>query len=128
MEQNGIFISYQMAEAINLLTEFDQNTVEGKAKMEEALLELKKRWLERDTIPGTTIKIGDKFAGMQDITLEEIIQASKLAKQAETYTLENAAAFQNVLVINENGEFSFDFTKLEEIIELADQNEKKNNN
>ena len=125
MEQNGIFISYQMAEAINLLTEFDPNTVEGKAKIEEALLGLKKRWLENDTIPGTTIKIGDKFAGMQDITLEEIIQASKLAKQAETYTLENAAAFQNVLIINENGEFSFDFTKLEEIIKLADQNEKK---
>lgn len=124
MEQNGIFISYQMAEAIELIESFDLNTAEGKAQAEEKLLELKKSWLD-DTLPGTNIKIGNKITGMQDITLEEIIQISALAKQAETYTLENAGAFQYVLVTNENGEFDFDFEKLDKIAALARKNNKK---
>ena len=89
MEQNGIFISYQMAEAIELIEGFNLNVPEEKAKAEESLLELKKRWLN-DTLPGTNIKIGDKFTGMQDITIDDIVQISALAKQADTYTLENA--------------------------------------
>lgn len=124
MEQTGIFISYQMAEAIELIGNFDLNTTEGKVKAEDALLELKKRWLN-DTLPGTDIKIGDKMTGMQDITIEDIIQLSVLAKQAETYTLENAGAFQHILVTNENGKFAFDFEKLDKIAALARKNNKK---
>lgn len=124
MEQNGIFISYQMAEAIELIEGFNLNTPEEKAKAEESLLELKKRWLN-DTLPGTNVKIGEKFTGMQDITIEDIIQISTLAKQADTYTLENAGAFQHLLVTNENGEFSFNFEKLDKIATLARKNNKK---
>lgn len=124
MEQSGIFISYQMAEAIELIESFDLSKVEEKSKAEENLQELKKRWLN-DTLPGTNIKIGNKIAGMQDITIEEVIQLSALAKQAETYTLENAGAFQYILLTNENGEFSFDFEKLDKIATLARKNNKK---
>lgn len=124
MEQNGIFISYQMTEAIELIEGFNLNTPEEKAKAEESLLELKKRWLN-DTLPGTNVKIGEKFTGMQDITIEDIIQISTLAKQADTYTLENAGAFQHLLVTNENGEFSFNFEKLDKIATLARKNNKK---
>lgn len=124
MEQNGIFISYQMAEAIELIEGFNLNTPEEKAKAEESLLELKKRWLN-DILPGTNVKIGEKFTGMQDITIEDIIQISTLAKQADTYTLENAGAFQHLLVTNENGEFSFNFEKLDKIATLARKNNKK---
>lgn len=124
MEQNGIFISYQMAEAIELIEGFNLNVPEEKAKAEESLLELKKRWLN-DTLPGTNIKIGDKFTGMQDITIDDIVQISALAKQADTYTLENAGAFQHLLVTNENGQFAFDFEKLDKIASLARKNNKK---
>ena len=124
MEQNGIFISYQMAEAIELIEGFNLNTPEEKVKAEESLLELKKRWLN-DTLPGTNVKIGEKFTGMQDITIEDIIQISTLAKQADTYTLENAGAFQHLLVTNENGQFAFDFEKLDKIALLARKNNKK---
>ena len=37
MEQNGIFISYQMAEAIELIEGFNLNVPEEKAKAEENL-------------------------------------------------------------------------------------------
>ena len=124
MEQSGIFISYQMAEAIELIEGFNLNVPEEKAKAEEDLLELKKRWLN-DTLPGTNIKIGDKFTGMQDITIDDIVQISALAKQADTYTLENAGAFQYVLVTNENGQFAFDFEKIDKIASLARKNNKK---
>ena len=124
MEQNGIFISYQMAEAIELIEGFNLNTPEEKVKAEESLLELKKRWLN-DTLPGTNVKIGDKFVGMQDITIDDIVQISAIAKQADTYTLENAGAFQHILITNGNGQFAFDFEKLDKIATLARKNNKK---
>lgn len=124
MEQNGIFISYQMAEAILLIEGCNLNVPEEKAKAERALLELKKGWLD-DTLPGTNIKIGDKFTGMQDITIDDIVQISAIAKQADTYTLENAGAFQHILITNGNGQFAFDFGKLDKIARLARNNNKK---
>ena len=124
MEQNGIFISYQMAEAIELIEGFNLNTPEEKVKAEESLLELKKRWLN-DALPGTNVKIGDKFVGMQDITIDDIVQISAIAKQADTYTLENAGAFQHILITNGNGQFAFDFEKLDKIATLARKNNKK---
>ena len=124
MEQNGIFISYQMAEAIELIESFDLNIPEEKAKAEESLLEIKKKWLN-DTLPGTDVKIGDKFVGMQDISINDIVQISSIAKQADTYTLENAGAFQHILITDENGQFAFDFEKLDKIATLARKNNKK---
>ncbi len=113
-----------MAEAIELIESFDLNTLEGKSKAEESLIELKKRW-GNDTLPGTDIKIGNAYAGMQDITIEEIIQISKMAKQTDTYTVENAGAFQHILKTNEDGNFEFSFEKLDKICELARKNNKK---
>ena len=124
MEQKGIFISYQMAEAIELIDNFDLNMPEAKKKAEEALEKLKAKWLD-DTIPGTKIRIGDKFAGMQDLTIEDVVETTKIAKEAETYTLENAGAFQYILIRNENGGFDFDFEKMDKIAELARKNNKK---
>lgn len=124
MEQSGIFISYQMAEAIELIETFDLNIPEEKTKAEESLLELKKRWLN-DTLPGTNVKIGDKFVGMQDITIDDIVQISAIEKQADTYTLENAGAFQHILITNGNGQFTFDFEKLDKIAILARKKNKK---
>lgn len=124
VEQKGIFISYQMAEAIELVDSFDLNTSEGTSAAWSALQELKKKWLN-DTLPGTNVKIGDKFAGMQEITLDDIAEISELARKVETYTVENAGAFQNVLITKENGEFSFDFEKLDKIAILARKNNKK---
>jgi len=124
LEQKGIFISYQSAEAIELIGKFDLNTYEGKLNAEKALNELKNEWL-KDTLPGTNIKIGDKIAGMQDITIEELMELSTLAKQVETYTLENAGAFQYILVTNENGDYDFDFEKMDKIATLARKNNKK---
>lgn len=123
MEQNGIFISYQMAEAIELIESFDLNIPEEKKKAEESLLELKNRWLN-DTLPGTNVKSGDKFVGMQDITIDDIVQISAIAKQADTYTLENAGAFQHILITNGNGQFAFDFDKLDKVASLAKKNNK----
>lgn len=113
-----------MAEAIEAIESFNLNTLEGKSKAEESLRELKKRWLN-DTLPGTDIKIGNAYAGMQDITLEEIIQISKIAKQTDAYTVENAGAFQHILKANEDGNFEFDFKKIDKICELARNNNKK---
>ena len=86
-----------MVEAIELIERLNLRTDEEKSKAEEALIELKKRWLN-DTLPGTDIKIGNAYAGMQDITIEEIIQISKMAKQTDTYTVENAGAFQYIFL------------------------------
>lgn len=124
MEQNGIFINYQMADVIELVDSFDLNTSEGKSAASSALQYLKEKWLN-DTLPGTNVKIGDKFAGMQEITLDDIAEISELARKVDTYTVENAGAFQNVLITKENGEFAFDFEKLDKIAILARKNNKK---
>jgi GH35 family endo-1,4-beta-xylanase len=91
---------------------------------EQALIELKTRWVN-DTLPGTDIKIGNAMVGMQDITIEEIVQLSQITMQAETYTAENAGAFQHILITKEDGSFDFDFEKLDKIAKLARKNGKK---
>lgn len=124
MEQKGIFINYQMAEAIDLIGRFDINTSAGRAMAEQALDELKKRWLE-DTIPGTKIKIGNSMVGMQDITIDDIIQLLEMIEQSETLSVEGAGAFQHILTTDEGKKFSFDFTKLDIIAKLARDKGKK---
>lgn len=124
MEQSGIFINYQMAEAMDLIEKFDLTTSEGMAKAEHALIELKQQW-QNDTLPGTDIKIGNAMVGMQDITVEEIAQLSQIAVQSEAYTVENAGAFQHIVITKEDGNFDFDFEKLDKIAALARKNGKK---
>lgn len=127
MNQEGIFISYQMAEALQLISIYDLNTPEGIAKAKEKakdLTKLKANWLG-DTLPGTKINIGGNFAGMQDITIDEVIEISKLAKKVNTYTVENAGAFQHILYVNSDGKYDFDFSKLDIIAQLARDNKKK---
>lgn len=124
MNQEGIFISYQMAEAIELIERYDLNNPEDVVKGQEELGVLKNKWLN-DTLPGTDVKIGGSFAGMQDITVEEVVKVSELAKNVDTYTVENAGAFQHILYVNGEGEYDFDFNKLDIIADLARKNGKK---
>ena len=112
----GIFINYQMAEAINLIDNPSTN---------KTLEDLKNDWLQ-DTIPGYNVKIGKSIPGMQDITLDEVYELREQAQQADTYTVQNCAAMQYCIVLDENKKFkTFDFSKLEAIIELAKRNQKK---
>lgn len=112
----GIFINYQMAEAINLIDNPSTN---------KTLEDLKNDWLQ-DTIPGYNVKIGTSIPGMQDITLDEVYELREQAQQANTYTVQNCAAMQYCIVLDENKKFkTFDFSKLEAIIELAKRNQKK---
>ena len=70
--KKGVFVNYQMAEAIKLLDEYDISDDNGRKLAEERLQQLKLRWTTQDKIPGYGITIGDKIAGMEDVTLDEI--------------------------------------------------------
>ena len=121
---NGIFINYQMAEAITLLTDPHLLAEQGYASTEEALSDLKNRWL-KDVIPGYKCEIGHNMPGMQEITVEEVFQLAELAKTVDTYTVQNSGAMQYCIQFNEDGSYNFDFSKLEKIVSLARQNNKK---
>ncbi len=121
---NGIFINYQMAEAITLLTDPHLLAEQGYTSTEEALSDLKNRWL-KDVIPGYKCEIGHNMPGMQEITVEEVFQLAELAKTADTYTVQNSGAMQYCIQFNEDGSYDFDFSKLEKIVSLARQNNKK---
>ena len=124
MEQKGIFINYQMVEAINKISSYNLNIPEERLQAETDLKDLKNNWLN-DTLPGTTVIIGDKFTGMQDITVDEVAQLAIVAKNAETYTVQNAGAMQYIFVNDGNGRWHFDFEKLDIIAEFARNNQKK---
>ena len=124
MEQKGIFINYQMVEAINKISSYNLNIPEERLQAEEELKKLKKNWLN-DTLPGTTVIIGDKFTGMQDITVDEVAQLAIVARNAETYTVQNAGAMQYIFVNDGNGRWHFDFEKLDIIAKFARDNQKK---
>lgn len=121
---NGIFINYQMAEAITLLTDPYLLAEQGYTSTEEALSDLKNRWL-KDVIPGYKCEIGHNMPGMQEITVEEVFQLAELAKTVDTYTVQNSGAMQYCIQFNEDGSYNFDFSKLEKIVSLARQNNKK---
>lgn len=124
MEQKGIFINYQMVEAINKIGGYDLSRPDEKIKAEASLQDLKNNWLN-DTLPGTTVIIGDKFTGMQNITVDEVAQLANLAKNVETYTVQNAGAMQYIFVNDGNGKWHFDFEKLDIIANFARDNQKK---
>ncbi len=124
MEQKGIFINYQMVEAINKISGYNLNIPEERLQAETDLKELRNNWLN-DTLPGTTVRIGDKFTGMQDITVDEVAQLAIVARNAETYTVQNAGAMQYIFVNDGNGRWHFDFEKLDIIAEFARNNQKK---
>lgn len=121
---NGIFINYQMAEAITMLTDPYLLAEQGYTSTEEALSDLKNRWL-KDVIPGYKCEIGHNMPGMQEITVEEVFQLAELAKTVDTYTVQNSGAMQYCIQFNEDGSYNFDFSKLEKIVSLARQNNKK---
>lgn len=124
MEQKGIFVNYQMVEAINKISGYNLNIPEERLKAETDLKELKNNWLN-DTLPGTTVRIGDKFTGMQDITVDDVAQLAIEARNAETYTVQNAGAMQYIFVNDGNGRWHFDFEKLDIIANFARDNQKK---
>lgn len=121
---NGIFINYQMAEAITLLTDSYLLAEQGYTSTEEALSDLKNRWL-KEVIPGYKCEIGHNMPGMQEMTVEEVFQLAELAKTVDTYTVQNSGAMQYCIQFNEDGSYNFDFSKLEKIVSLARQNNKK---
>lgn len=124
MDQKGIFINYQMVEAINKISRYNLNIPEERLQAEEELKILKNNWLN-DTLPGTTVIIGDKFTGMQDITVDEVAQLAIVARNSETYTVQNAGAMQYIFVNDGNGRWHFDFEKLDIIADFARNNQKK---
>ena len=122
--KKGIFVNYQMAEAINVLVDKDGKLKDRKLA-EEILQQLKLRWTTQDKIPGYGITIGDKIAGMEDITLDEILKFATDIKQADTYSTECIGNMQYCLIRNEDGSIDFDFSYLRQIADLAKANEKK---
>lgn len=122
--KKGIFVNYQMAEAINVLVDKDGKLKDRKLA-EEILQQLKSRWTTQDKIPGYGITIGDKIAGMEDITLDEILKFATDIKQADTYSTECIGNMQYCLIRNEDGSIDFDFSYLRQIADLAKANEKK---
>lgn len=124
--KKGVFVNYQMAEAINLLVDLVDK--EGKIKdrklAEEKLKKLKDKWSE-DKIPGYGINIGDKNAGMQGLTIDEVAKFATDIKQADTYSTECIGNMQYCLVRDEKGNVDFDFSYLSHIADLARANGKK---
>ena len=125
--KKGVFVNYQMAEAIKLLDEYDISDDNGRKLAEERLQQLKSRWTTQDKIPGYGITIGDKIAGMEDITLDEISKFATDIKQADiyTYSTECIGNMQYCLTRSEDGSIDFDFSYLKHIADLARANGKK---
>lgn len=122
--KKGIFVNYQMAEAIKLLDEYDISNLNERKIAEQQLQQLKARWPE-DKIPGYGIPIGDKIAGMKDLTIDEVAKFSNDIKTADTYSTECIGNMQYCLIRDENGNIDFDFSYLRQIADLARANGKK---
>ena len=123
--KKGVFVNYQMAEAIKLLDKYDISDDNGRKLAETELQGLKDRWTTQDKIPGYGIIIGNKNAGMDDITLDEISKFATDIKQADTYSTECIGNMQYCLVRDENGNVDFDFSYLSHIADLAKANRKQ---
>lgn len=123
--KKGIFVNYQMAEAIKLLDEYDISNVNEKKLAEEKLQQLKFRWLTQDELPGYGIKIGNKIAGMEELTIDEVSKFATDIKLVDTYSTECIGNMQYCLIRDENGNIDFDFSYLSQIADLARANGKK---
>ena len=123
--KKGVFVNYQIAEAIKLLDKYDISDDNGRKLAETELQGLKDRWTTQDKIPGYGIIIGNKNAGMEDITLDEISKFATDIKQADTYSTECIGNMQYCLVRDENGNVDFDFSYLSHIADLARANRKQ---
>lgn len=124
--KKGIFVNYQMAEAINLLVDLidEEGKIKDRKLAEEKLKDLKDKWA-KDKIPGYGINIGDKNAGMQGLTIDEVAKFATDIKTADTYSTECIGNMQYCLKRNEDGSIDFDFRHLKHIAELARANGKK---
>jgi len=123
--KKGTFVSYQMAEAIKLLDEYDISNINERKLAEEKLQQLKSRWLTQDEIPSYGMKIGDKIAGMQELTIDEVSKFSNDVKSSDTYSTECIGNMQYCLIKDEKGNIDFDFSYLKQIADLARTNGKK---
>ncbi|MBO5349916.1 MAG: endo-1,4-beta-xylanase [Clostridia bacterium] len=130
----GIFVNYQIAEAITEILmsvdetgkkQFDLSTEDGLEGAKKLLEDLKKRWQEKDKIPGYNLPIGKNMVGMDDISIEEIIEISESLKQYDVYSCECAANMQYCMIRDNNGKIAFDFSALEKIAKLAELTGKK---
>jgi len=125
--KKGIFVNYQMAEAINLLVDLidEEGKIKDRKKAEEKLKKLKEDKWPKDKIPGYGINIGDKNAGMQGLTIDEVAKFATDIKTADTYSTECIGNMQYCLKRNEDGSIDFDFRHLKHIADLARANDKK---
>ena len=130
----GIFVNYQIAEAITEILmsvdetgkkQFDLSTEYGLEGAKKLLEDFKKRWQEKDKIPGYNLPIGKNMVGMDDISIEEIIEISESLKQYDVYSCECAANMQYCMIRDNNGKIAFDFSALEKIAKLAELTGKK---
>lgn len=130
----GIFVNYQIAEAITEILmsvdktgkkQFDLSTEDGLEGAKKLLEDFKKRWQEKDKIPGYNLPIGKNMVGMDDISIEEIIEISESLKQYDVYSCECAANMQYCMIRDNNGKIAFDFSALEKIAKLAELTGKK---
>ena len=67
--KKGAFISYQMVEAIKMIQQYDLSNKDDRLFAEQQLNVLKERWYN-DVIPGYNVRIEDKIAGMQELTID----------------------------------------------------------
>lgn len=121
----GIFVNYQIAEAITAIKQYDLSTEYGLEGAKKLLEDFKKRWQEKDKIPGYNLPIGKNMVGMDDISIEEIIEISESLEQYDVYSCECAANMQYCMIRDHNGKIAFDFSALEKIANLARANNKK---
>ena len=120
--KTGTFVNYQLAEALLLLNKYqkENNSLSG---FEIELSKLKKKW-KKDTIPSMGTPIPDLYI-MQDITTEQLIKLNSEINEYETFSTENAANMQSIIKITNAGNIDFDFSYLDNIVQLAKEKGKK---
>lgn len=123
--RKGTFVNYQLAEVLLELEKYKQNNNGLAIGFESKLDELKKDWVEKDIIPSLGINVPPLFS-MQQLTVDELEKISKELEEFDTFTVENCAGMQNVVSgIDSEGNYTFDFSSLDYVIEFAKSHNKK---
>ena len=125
--KKGAFISYQMVEAIKMIQQYDLSNKDDRLFAEQQLNVLKERWYN-DVIPGYNVRIEDKIAGMQELTIDGVLEFIEKIKNVDILSTECCGNMQYCMVRDSEGNINFDFKYLEEIASFARDNEKKNSN
>lgn len=122
--KKGAFISYQMVEAIKMIQQYDLSNKDDRLFAEQQLNVLKERWYN-DVIPGYNVRIEDKIAGMQELTIDGVLEFIEKIKNVDILSTECCGNMQYCMVRDSEGNINFDFKYLEEIASFARDNEKK---